>query len=259
MENMRMPRLSGLLGALALLAGLLAAPVGAQDEAASKPFTPAEEEAIQQLVRDYLLAHPEVLIEASQVYRQRQQEIQERQVREMLVSRRSELIDDPDSPVVGNPDGDVVIVEFFDYRCPYCHRVAKGVRETIEDDGNIRLVMKEFPILGPESQMAARMALASVQQDKYEELHFALMEVSGNLTEETAFKVAENVGLDVDQLRRDMEAPEIDEMLQRNFVLAQALQINGTPAFIIGDEIVRGALDMRSLRHIVAQTRASSS
>lgn len=256
---MRMPRLSGLLGASALLAGLLAAPVGAQDEAASEAFTPAEEEAIQQLVRDYLLTHPEVLIEASQVYRQRQQEIQERQAREMLVSRRSELNDDPDSPVVGNPDGDVVIVEFFDYRCPYCVRVAEGLRETVEDDGNIRLVMKEFPILGPESLIAARMALASVQQDKYEELHFALMEVSGGLTEETAFRVAENVGLDLDQLRQDMESPEIDDMLQRNFTLAQALQINGTPAFIVGDEIVRGALDMRSLRHIVAQARASSS
>ncbi len=127
------------------------------------------------------------------------------------------------------------------------------------NDPKLRIVYKEFPILGPESQTAARMALAAVHQDKYEELHFALMEVSGSLTEETAFKVAENVGLDLDQLRRDMEAPEIDEMLQRNFALAQALQINGTPAFVIGDEIVRGALDMRSLRHIVAQTRASSS
>ena len=184
---------------------------------------------------------------------------QERQAREMLVSRRDDLANDPDSPVVGNPDGDVVIVEFFDYRCPYCVRVAEGLRETVEDDGNIRLVMKEFPILGPESMLASRMALAAVQQDKYEDLHWALMEVSSGLNEETAFRVAEQVGLDIDQLRRDMEAPEIDEMLQRNYDLAQALQVNGTPAFVVGDEIVRGALDMRSLRQIVARTRAGAS
>ena len=256
---MPMSLLRGFLGVTALAAGLLAAPAVAQDEAATKAFTAEQEEAIQQLVRDYLLSHPEVLIEASQAYRERQQEIQERQAREMLVSRRDDLANDPDSPVVGNPDGDVVIVEFFDYRCPYCVRVAEGLRETVEDDGNIRLVMKEFPILGPESMLASRMALAAVQQDKYEDLHWALMEVSSGLNEETAFRVAEQVGLDIDQLRRDMEAPEIDEMLQRNYDLAQALQVNGTPAFVVGDEIVRGALDMRSLRQIVARTRAGAS
>jgi len=259
MESMWMSRLRGLLGVSALLAGLLAAPVGAQDEPASESFTPAQEDAIQQVVRDYLLAHPEVLIEAAQIYRVRQQELQEQQARETLVSRRKELNEDPDAPVIGNPDGDVVVVEFFDYRCPYCVQVAKDLREAVEDDGNIRLVMKEFPILGPESVLAARMALASEKQGKYEELHFALMTVSGQLTEAAAFRIAEDMDLDMDQLRRDMEAPEIDAMLQRNFALAQALQINGTPAFVIGDEIVRGALDMRTLRHIVEQTRASSS
>jgi protein-disulfide isomerase len=236
----------------------MAAPVGAQDDQASK-FSPAEEDAIRQLVRDYLLANPEVLMEAAQAYRERQQEIQQQQAREALVSRREELDQDPDSPVLGNPDGDVVVVEFFDYRCPYCVRVAEPLRETVEGDGNIRLVMKEFPILGPESMVAARMALASVKQDKYEDLHFAMMTVSGKLTEEKAFKIAEKIGLDMDQLRSDMEAPEIDEMLQRNFALAQALQINGTPAFVIGDEVVRGAIDMGTMREIIGRTRANSS
>jgi protein-disulfide isomerase len=255
---MWLARARGFLWVSTLLAGLMAAPAGAQDDQASN-FSPAEEDAIRQLVRDYLLANPEVLMEAAQVYRERQQGIQQQQARQTLVMRREELDRDPDSPVIGNPDGDVVVVEFFDYRCPYCVSVAKNLREAVEDDGNIRLVMKEFPILGPESMVAARMALAAEQQDQYEELHFAFMTVSGKLTEKKAFKIADNIGLDMDQLRRDMEAPEIDAMLQRNFALAQALQINGTPAFVIGDEVVRGAIDMTTLREIVGQARANSS
>jgi protein-disulfide isomerase len=251
---MWLARVRGFLWISALLAGLMAAPVGAQDDQASN-FSPAEEDAIRQLVRDYLLANPEVLMEAAQVYRERQQEMQQKQASQTLVMRREELDRDPDSPVIGNPDGDVVVVEFFDYRCPYCVRVAEDLREVVEDDGNIRLVMKEFPILGPESMVAARMALAAEKQGKYEELHFAMMTVSGKLTEEKAFKIAEKIDLDMDQLRRDMEAPEIDTMLQRNFALAQALQINGTPAFVIGDEVVRGAIDMTTLREIVGQAR----
>jgi protein-disulfide isomerase len=255
---MWLARARGFLWVSTLLAGLMAAPAGAQDDQASN-FSPAEEDAIRQLVRDYLLANPEVLMEAAQVYRERQQGIQQQQARQTLVMRREELDRDPDSPVIGNPDGDVVVVEFFDYRCPYCVRVAEDLREVVEDDGNIRLVMKEFPILGPESMVAARMALAAEKQGKYEELHFAMMTVSGKLTEAKAFKIAKKIDLDMDQLRRDMEAPEIDAMLQRNFALAQALQINGTPAFVIGDEVVRGAIDMRALRQIVGQARANSS
>ena len=255
---MWLARVRGFLWVSALLAGLMAAPVRAQDDQASN-FSPAEEDAIRQLVRDYLLTNPEVLMEAAQIYRERQQELQQKQASQTLVMRREELDRDPDSSVIGNPDGDVVVVEFFDYRCPYCVRVAEDLREVVEDDGNIRLVMKEFPILGPESMVAARMALAAEKQGKYEELHFAMMTVSGKLTEDKAFKIAEKIDLDMDQLRRDMEAPEIDAMLQRNFALAQALQINGTPAFVIGDEVVRGAIDMRALRQIVGQTRANSS
>ncbi len=256
---MWLARARGLVWVSALLIGILAAPAGAQESTPAKAFTPAEEEAIRQLVRDYLLSNPEVLIEAARVYRERQQELQQQQARDVLTSKRDEIERDPDSPVLGNPDGDVVVVEFFDYRCPYCLRVSEPLRETVEDDGNVRLVMKEFPILGPDSMVAARMALASVKQDKYEELHFALMSAGGKLNEESAFKIAEKVGLDVAQLRRDMEDPAIDNMLRRNFALAEALQINGTPGFVIGNEIVRGAIDMKTLRQIVAKTRANSS
>jgi protein-disulfide isomerase len=256
---MWLARARGLVWVSALLIAILAAPVGAQESTPSKAFTPAEEEAIRQLVRDYLLNNPDVLIEAARNYRERQQELQQQQARDVLTSKRDEIERDADSPVLGNRDGNVVVVEFFDYRCPYCLHVSEPLREAVKDDGNIRLVMKEFPILGPDSMVAARMALASVKQDKYEELHFALMSAGGKLNEESAFKIAEKVGLDVAQLRRDMEDPAIDNMLRRNFALAEALQINGTPGFVIGNEIVRGAIDMKTLRQIVAKTRANSS
>ncbi len=238
---------------------MVAAPLRAEDPAPSSQFDAAQEDAIRQLVRDYILEHPEVLMEAVQAYRVRQQVLQQQQLSEAVTANRDRLVNDPDAPVAGNPEGDVVVVEFFDYRCPYCIQVAKSLREAVEDDGNIRLVMKEFPILGPESLAIARMALASVKQGKYEEFHFALMTVVGKVDEAKAIKVAKKIGLDVDQLRRDMQASEIDDMLQRNYALAQDLQINGTPAFVIGDELVRGALDMSALRQLVANARAGSS
>ncbi len=238
---------------------LVAAPLSAQQSNPAASFDPAEEEAIRQIVRDYLLANPEVLIESLQTYRQRQEMAGEQSARDALVAQRDNLETNPGTPVLGNPDGDVVIVEFFDYRCPYCKRAAGGLHETVIDDGNIRLVMKEFPILGPDSVTAARMALASVKQGKYEAFHFALMSVTGQLDEATAFKVARKVGLDLDQLREDMEAPDIEAEIQRNFALAEILQIRGTPSFVIGDNIIRGLIDTPAMRAVVAEVRNGSS
>ena len=238
---------------------LLTAPLQAEEPAAPAPFAAAEEEAIREIVRDYILANPEIIMDSLQILRERQRLAEEQQAREAVVALRDSLVDDPDSPVVGNPDGDVTVVEFFDYRCPYCIKVADGLRETIGSDGNIRLVMKEFPILGPESVQVAQMALASEKQGRYEDFHFALMSVSGKVTEALAFKVARKIGLDVDRLRRDMQAPEIDAQLQNNYALAQALQIRGTPAFVVGENVVRGAIDMATLRRLVAGVRAGSS
>ena len=239
-----------------LAALLLAAPVKAQEPGV---FDTEQEDAIREIVRDYLLANPELLVESLQVYQERQRVVEQRLRRERIFALRAELAEDPDTPVVGNPEGDVAVIEFFDYRCPYCIRVAEDLREAVRRDGNIRLVMKEFPILGPESTAVARMALAADRQDKYEEYHFALMSVGGKVNEDTAWKAAKKIGIDVDQLRADMESPEIDDMLQRNFELAQALEIRGTPSFVIGDDVVRGAMDMSRMRRLVAGVRAGAS
>ena len=222
-------------------------------------FTPEEVQGMEQIIRRYLLAHPEVLIEAVNIYRQQQRVAQEERQRQAVVAARAELRDDPGTPVVGNPEGDVVIVEFFDYRCGYCRRAVKDLKEVVEQDGKVRLVMKEFPILGPASIRAARAALASVQQGKYEAYHFALMTQPGDMSDGHLEKVARDVGLDVDKLKADMESEEIDAMLRRNHELAERLGINGTPAFVIGDTLVPGAIDAQAMRRLIAAERANAS
>ncbi|MEM7225770.1 MAG: DsbA family protein [Pseudomonadota bacterium] len=243
-----------LAGALLLS---LSAPAAAQD--AASDFSPSEEQAIRDLVRDYLVEHPEVLVEALQVYQERQRaEAAERQ-REAVAAQKELLSEDTRSPAIGNLEGDVVIVEFFDYKCGYCRSVAEQVRASVKDDGNIRLVMKEFPILSAESRLAARAALAAAKQDRYEDYHFELMKVPGSLNKANLLKVAESIGMDPDQLEQDMQDPEIDAELRRTYDLARALQINGTPAFVIGDQVIPGAVDMQTLRNMVAEQRAKSS
>ncbi len=184
----------------------------------------------------------------------------EKQRQQQAVSAsRAVLTQDPDSPVMGNPEGDVAIVEFFDYKCPYCQRVAGTLKDVIAADGKIRLVMKEFPILGPQSIKAARAALAVARQGKYEEFHWALMTEPGDMSDPHIRQVARTVGVDVDRMMADMESPEIQAMIARNHDLAQTLQITGTPAFVIGDTLVPGAVDRKTIERLVARARAKQS
>ena len=149
----------------------------------------------------------------------------------------------------------MTLVEFFDYRCPYCKQVEPALEALLAEDRQLRLVYKEFPVLGPESTMAARAALAARKQDKYEVLHRVLINLKGQLDETAVFKAAASVGLDTERLKRDMAAPEIDAMLNKNSRLAEALDIRGTPGFVIGDEIVPGAISLAALRQLIAVAR----
>ena len=241
----------------AILSIFLIAPAWAQEQ--SKIFDPAQEEAIKQIIQEFLLANPEFLIESIRVYQARVQQAAEDAKRQAVLARRDDLVNDPDAPVLGNPDGDVTVVEFFDYRCPYCIGVAEPLFANVKADGNIRLVMKEFPILGPESTYAARMALAAAKQGNYEKLHFAFMTTKGKVNKESARKLAEKLDLDMARLERDMESEEIDAMIKKNYELARSLGIRGTPSFVIGDNVIRGAMEMKDLRALVAQIRAESS
>ncbi len=165
------------------------------------------------------------------------------------------LVDDQRDPIFGNPNGNVTVVEFFDYRCSDCRKVAERLLATVKEDGNIRLVFKELPGLGSRSEYAARAALAAKNQDKYLEFHRALMRATGRLTRKQVMKIARSVGVDRKRLRADMRSPEINDTIAKNRDMARNLGIGSTPTFVIADRTVRGAIPMASLREHVAEAR----
>lgn len=249
------------LCAIPLLAASLAmaAPGTSRAQDTAPVFDAEQSEAIETLVRQYLLDHPEILVESLQSYEQHQQAAEAERQRAAIVAEAEALTNDPDAPVLGNPNGDVTLVEFFDYRCPYCKRLTSVISQIMDEDPNLRLVMKEFPILSQESVEAARAALAAQRQDKYESFHFALMENGGSMTEAEVMAVANSVGLDEDQLRADMQDPAIEEALRRNHALAGNIGITGTPAIVLGDTLTPGAVDLEMLRSMIAEARANPS
>lgn len=167
------------------------------------------------------------------------------------------VLRDPDNPVLGNPDGDIAIVEWFDYNCPYCRKLEPELRQVVQDDGKIRLVMKDWPILGPVSVVAARMALACKYQDKYAQAHDALFGVSSRLTEPRIDELLKDAGIDLDRARRDLDAngKAIDGVLARINAQAEGLNFRGTPSFIIGKFRVPGVLTMEQFAQVIADAR----
>lgn len=244
---------------LALTVSMTSAPPAGLAQETSPVLDAEQSEAIEGLVRQYLLDHPEVIVEALQAYEQRRQAEEAARQREALAAEADALFKDPDSPVIGNPGGDVTLVEFFDYRCTYCKRMTDVLAQLIDDDPKLRVVMKEFPILSEESMMAARAALAAARQGKYESFHFALMEKGGALTEDEIMAIAESVGLDEARLRTDMADPQIEAALRRNYATAERIGVSGTPAFIVGDTMLPGAVPLEQLKAIIAEARAKSS
>jgi protein-disulfide isomerase len=243
-----------LLASAAVAALLAFAPPAAQAQE-EQPLSPKQQEAVKKLVRDYIMANPEIIAEAIEALREKQRLAAEEEAAKALVDRAKEVFQDPSAPVAGNPQGDVTLVEFFDYRCTYCKSVADAVFDAVRADGKVKLVFKEFPILGPESVVAARAALASVKQNKYEVYHRALMKMRGKVDEQSILKTAAEVGIDVEKLKKDMGDADIDAALKRNIELARALDIGGTPAFVIGDRIIPGAVDQPTLKRLIEETR----
>lgn len=211
---------------------------------------------IESIVRDYLMREPEIIYEALQELQRRQNEAAAERQRQAVVANRDELHHDPAAPVGGNPDGDVTLVEFFDYRCMYCRRVVSSMQALLEDDDELRVVFKELPVLGEESVRAARAALASREQGEYVPFHFALMRAD-DLSEGAILELAADLGLDPQQLREDMRGPKVEAAIQANYSLANKLGIEGTPAFVIGDQVIPGAIDQARMRQLIEEARAS--
>jgi protein-disulfide isomerase len=237
------------LAAMVALAAI-AAPASAQQNE-----TLTDQAKVEQIIHDYLMAHPEVIIEAVDKYQKDQEKASAQKQAQALVDRRDELLHTAADPVIGNPNGDVTIVEFFDYRCPYCKSVAASFIDLYEKDGKVRLVLKEFPILGPESEFAAKAALAAQKQDKYREFHLAMMAFKGKLTDDDVRRLAAQVGIDVAKLEQDMKDPSVADTINRNYALAEALGIKGTPAFILGNELVPGAITADEMQKRIAALR----
>jgi protein-disulfide isomerase len=208
-------------------------------------------------VQTYLLDHPEVIIESVNRMEARDRASAEAEVQAIAKSHAQELFRDPDSPVGGNPNGDVTLVEFFDYNCPYCRQMVPVMLQAETADPQLRVVYKEFPILGPNSTFAAKAALAAHKQGKYVAFHRALYQVRGPVDPSKVAEVAATVGLDVDRLKADMADPTIAALIERNLALAQVLRIDGTPGFVAGSQILRGAIDLKALQAFIQEARGN--
>ena len=208
-------------------------------------------------IRAYLMANPEVLVEAMQELERKQDTQRDAVAIKAIGQNEAELFRDADSPTGGNPSGDVTIVEFNDYQCPYCKRAYQAVKSVTGTDGKVKIIYKDLPILGEPSRIAALAALASMKQGKHQALHNALMEFNGKLDRDKILQTAASVGIDIAQLEKDMEDPKLKQIIDRNLALAGALGVRGTPAFVVGKQFVPGAVDAESLKALIADARKS--
>ena len=233
---------------------------GGMSSAMSSPFTDAEREALHGEIRAYLLAHPELLQEMVGLLEQKQQAATAENDRGLVATNADEIFDDGFSWVGGNPEGSFTLVEFLDYQCGFCRRAQPEVTELLKSDGDIRLIVKEMPILGPGSELAARAAVATMLSEgaeKYAALHEKLMTIEGGITDVSLDRALGEVGLDPAAVRAAMQDPEVDRRLGATRDLAEKLAVTGTPTFVFDNQMVRGYLPLDAMRSLVAEVRAS--
>ncbi|BCA53216.1 hypothetical protein W02_03560 [Nitrospira sp. KM1] len=225
----------------------------ASPDSASQSPAVTSQHALDTAIEHYIRAHPEVIEQSLQALEVKREALERVRQKAMIDKRQQELLHDPTSPVSGNPNGAVTVIEFFDYRCGYCKRAAGAVTQLQKEDPRVRVVYKDFPILGETSELAAKAALASRVQGKHQVFHEALLAAKGDLTKDTILTVAGEVGLDAHRLEADMANPEWQAAIDRNRALAKELGISGTPGFIVGSELVPGALDVNGLKALIAR------
>jgi protein-disulfide isomerase len=220
-------------------------------------LNPAQRKEIEAIVKDYLLHNPEVLMEAQNALEAKMDKIQAERTAAAIKQNAQEIFRPAGSPVVGNAKGDVTVIEFFDYNCPYCKKAYHEVVQLVDKDKQVKLILKEFPILSKGSEEAAKVALAAKMQGKYWEFHRAMQEAQGQSNEAAALRVAEKVGLDMNRLRKDMASPEVKKEIDDTRALATKLGIQGTPHFLIGDRVIPGAPEnlLEQMKKHVADVR----
>ncbi len=221
-------------------------------------MTDTERDVFRAEVRAYLMENPEVLLEAIAVLEEREATQAAGNDQALIAANADDIYNDGVSYVGGNPDGDITIVEFSDYRCPYCKRAHPEVAELVATDGNVRLIYKEFPILGQDSLTTAQFALATQMvagPEAYVKVSNALMDLRGAPSDTALTKIAEGLGLDAAALLEKMKSTEVAQAIQANRALGQRLQISGTPTFILGDQVVRGYVPLENMRALVEEAR----
>lgn len=221
---------------------------------AIRSFSAAQQAEIGQIVRDYLVKNPEVLIDVTRELEKRQASAQAEQHEKVVTDKQAEIFRSSYDFVLGNPNGKISIAEYFDYNCGWCKRALGEVQKLVEADKDIRIVMKELPIFGADSEFAAKAAMASKAQGKYWEFHTALMQ-ERRVTKDNTLDIAKKVGIDVEKLKVDMAKPEIDAAMKATAATAQALGIEGTPGFIIDSRINVGYLTADGLTKVVDEVR----
>lgn len=237
------------------LLGLLAAPVQALD---LTNMSDDERKAFREEVRAYLLDNPEVIMEAVNLLEQRNAEAQEVSDLALIRDNSDAIFDDGYSWVGGNPEGDVTVVEFLDYRCGYCRKAFEEVNALVSQDGNIRFIVKEFPILGQASLDSSRFAVAARQasgDEVYEQIHNALMDYKGPTSEPALSRLAEGLGIDPAPILAQLDDPAVDAEIRKTHDLAAKLKINGTPTFVFGDQMIRGYVPLETMSAIVSDQR----
>jgi protein-disulfide isomerase len=237
----------------ALAIGLLCGSAALAEEAA----TTLPRAEVEKIVRDYLMREPEVVYQAIQELQRRQAVAEAERQQQAVEANKAKLFSSGDDPVIGNPKGDVTLIQFFDYRCGYCRGMVPGLRNLIDKDKGLRLVMKEFPVLGPDSLVAARAALAAEKQGRYRDVHLALMG-SKELDEVSIKAIASRLGLDVGRLEADMSSEGVERVIEANAKLAGELGITGTPSFVIGGKLIPGAVEIAQLESLIAEQRQST-
>lgn len=229
---------------------------GAQAETAA----PLGKPQVEQIVREYLLNNPEILLEVQDALEKKQREEQKLAQQTVMKDRQEQLFNSPYDGVVGNPDAAITVVEFFDYNCGYCKRAMADMQALVEENDDVRFVLKEFPILSAQSREAhvVSMAVHAIAPEKYADFHQKLLGAETRADGELAMKIATETGIDEAALRKEMENPEIQKVFAETYDLANQLAVTGTPAYVIGDEVVFGALGKDVLAEKIDQARTQS-
>lgn len=236
-------------GAAAFACAIAAGPIAsAQDaKAGNEAFSAAQKTSIEEIVRNYLIANPQVVAEALQALEKKDAEARAAAHEKFIVENKAAIFAAPTDFVFGNPKGDVTVVEFFDYNCGWCKKAVSELVELPKKDSNVRIILKELPVYGGETSVtAAKAAMASIAQGKYLEFHVALMQQKP-VTNDNLYKVAQKVGLDVERLKKDMAAPAIEAALKQNVAIARTLGIEGTPGFLADTKVYPGYIPQDQL------------